>query len=46
LGGTVSADQYGFDCAAFGLISPLNGCGGFGRYLPSIVVARANPACR
>jgi hypothetical protein len=37
-GGTISAGQYGFDCTALGLISPLKGCGGFGRYLPSMVV--------
>jgi hypothetical protein len=38
LGGTVIAGQYGFDCAALGSFWPLKGCGGFGRYLPSIVI--------
>jgi hypothetical protein len=38
LGGTTRAGQYGFDCAALGLIWPRNSCGGFGRYLPSMVV--------
>src|SRR5512132_1806835 len=38
LGGTVSAGQYGFDCAALGLISPLNTGRGGGKYLPSMVV--------
>ena len=37
-GGTMRAGQYGFDSAAFVWILPPNGCGGFGRYLPSIVV--------
>src|SRR5215471_13101407 len=38
LGGTTRAGQYGFDCKALGVISPPNGAGGLGRYLPSIVV--------
>jgi len=43
LGGAVSADQYGFDCAALGSIWPLNGCRGEGKYLPSMVVAPGEP---
>src|SRR5215472_2681351 len=38
LGGTTRAGQWGFDCKALGLISPPNGAGGLGRYLPSMVV--------
>jgi hypothetical protein len=38
LGGITSAGQYGFDSVALGAISPRNGCIGFGRYLPSMVV--------
>ena len=37
-GGTTRAGQEGVDCAALSSISPLNGCGGGGRYRPSIVV--------
>ena len=38
LGSTTRAGQYGFDSTAFGLISPRKGCGGFGKYRPSMVV--------
>jgi hypothetical protein len=37
-GGTTSSGQYGFDWVALVLISPLNCCGGGGKYLPSMVV--------
>jgi hypothetical protein len=37
-GGTTRGGHQGFDWAALRLISPPNGCGGCGRYLPSIVV--------
>jgi hypothetical protein len=38
LGGTTRAGQYGFESTALGLISPRKGGGGFGKYLPSMVV--------
>jgi hypothetical protein len=38
LGGTTVAGQPGLELAALRLILPVNGGGGFGRYLPSIVV--------
>src|ERR1035438_3440278 len=38
LGGTTRAGHAGLDCKALRLISPLNFCGGAGRYLPSMVV--------
>jgi len=38
VGGTTRAGQLDFDCAALSSIRPWNGCGGGGRYLPSIVV--------
>src|SRR6186713_2855008 len=38
LGGTTLGGQYGLDSWASILIVPPNGAGGFGRYLPSIVV--------
>src|SRR5215510_10679682 len=38
LGGTVIDGQYGLESTALGLISPRNGCGGGGKYLPSMVV--------
>jgi hypothetical protein len=37
-GGTIRGGQAAFDCKAFSSIEPLNGCGGGGKYLPSIVV--------
>src|SRR5690348_15291128 len=37
-GGTTRIGQYGVDCAALRSILPLNGCGGGGSWLPSIVV--------
>jgi hypothetical protein len=41
LGGTTRGGQYGLDWAALRLMTPPNGAGGFGRYLPSIVVVAA-----
>src|SRR5262245_53652596 len=38
LGGTTLGGHHGLDCLASRLISPPNGGGGFGRYLPSMVV--------
>ena len=38
LGGTTVGGQYGLESLASILIVPPNGAGGFGRYLPSIVV--------
>jgi hypothetical protein len=37
-GGTIRAGQAAFDCKALSSISPLNGGGGAGTYLPSMVV--------
>ena len=37
-GGTMRAGHAGCDCAAFSLIDPAKGCGGGGRWRPSIVV--------
>src|ERR1700746_2767599 len=37
-GGTTRIGQYGVDCAALRSILPLNGCGGGGSWLPSMVV--------
>jgi hypothetical protein len=43
-GGTIRGGQAAFDCKAFSSIEPLNGCGGGGKYLPSIdVVALGEP---
>jgi hypothetical protein len=46
VGGTTRAGQLGLDCAALSSICPWNGCGGGGRYLPSIVVVASGvPIC-